>query len=164
MAKKFYGWWVTAAAFITFGLSVGVPYYNKDFFNDYFQREFHWSRADITLGFPLAALITLWVGPMLIHRFSPRKLILAGTALTAAALIGFGTMGGLLLVYYGFWVLYTVGYIFSGVGPLGVGIIHQVTGGWSVPLLMIAGSAVLLLLGGLTIARPGYVDDDLAVI
>jgi hypothetical protein len=29
---------------------------------------------------------------------------------------------------------------------------------------MIAGSAVLLLLGGLTIARPGYVDDDLAVI
>jgi CP family cyanate transporter-like MFS transporter len=58
----------------------------------------------------------------------------------------------------------SVGYIFSGVGPLGVGIIHQVTGGWSVPLLMIAGSAVLLLLGGLTIARPGYVDDDLAVI
>ena len=57
----------------------------------------------------------------------------------------------------------SVGYIFSGVGPLLVGIIHQATGGWAVPLVLIAGSAVFLLLGGLTIARPGYVDDDLAV-
>ena len=56
----------------------------------------------------------------------------------------------------------SVGYIFSGLGPLLVGILHEVTGGWSVPLLMIAGSAVFLLLGGLAIARPGYVDDDLA--
>jgi CP family cyanate transporter-like MFS transporter len=57
----------------------------------------------------------------------------------------------------------SVGYIFSGLGPLLVGVLHEVTGGWSVPLLMIAGSSVLLLLGGLAIARPGYVDDDLAV-
>ncbi|MBI4900338.1 MAG: MFS transporter [Actinobacteria bacterium] len=57
----------------------------------------------------------------------------------------------------------SVGYIFSGLGPLLVGILHQATGGWSVPLLMIAGSSVLLLLGGLTIAKPGYVDHDLAV-
>ncbi len=57
----------------------------------------------------------------------------------------------------------SVGYIFSGLGPLLVGILHQATGGWSVPLLMIAGSSVLLLLGGLAIAKPGYVDDDLAV-
>jgi CP family cyanate transporter-like MFS transporter len=57
----------------------------------------------------------------------------------------------------------SVGYIFSGLGPLLVGILHEATGGWSVPLLMIAGSAVFLLLGGLAIARPGYVDDDLVV-
>jgi CP family cyanate transporter-like MFS transporter len=57
----------------------------------------------------------------------------------------------------------SVGYIFSGLGPLLVGILHEATGGWSVPLLMIAGSAVFLLLGGLAIARPGYVDDDLTV-
>jgi CP family cyanate transporter-like MFS transporter len=56
----------------------------------------------------------------------------------------------------------SVGYIFSGAGPLMVGIVHQVTGGWAVPLVIIAGSAVLLLLGGLAIARPGYVDDDLS--
>lgn len=117
MARKFYGWWITAAAFVTFGLAVGIPYYNIPFFYDYFQREFQWSRADITLGFPLAALLTLWVGPLVIHRFSPRKLILVGTALTAIALAGFGKLGGVLLVYYAFWVVYTVGYFFSGPIP-----------------------------------------------
>ena len=117
MTRKFYGWWVTAAAFVTFGLAVGVPYYNIGFFYDYFQREFGWSRADITLGFPLAAALTIWFGPIVIHRFSPRKLILIGTVLTAIALAGFAKMPGVLWIYYGFWVLYTVGYILSGPIP-----------------------------------------------
>lgn len=117
MARKFYGWVITAAAVVTFGLSVGIPYYNIGFFYDYFQREFGWSRSDITLGFPLAALLTLWVGPLVIHRFSPRKLILIGTGLTAIALTGFSKMGGVLAVYYAFWVVYTIGYIFSGPIP-----------------------------------------------
>jgi MFS family permease len=117
MAKRFYGWWVTAAAFFTFGLAVGIPYYNISFFYDYFQRSFGWSRADITLGFPLAALLTIWVGPLIIHRFSPRKLLLIGTALTALALFGFSRMSGVLGVYYAFWVVYTFGYILSGPIP-----------------------------------------------
>ena len=115
--RKFYGWWVTAAAFVTFGLSVGVPYYNIGFFYDYFQRSFGWSKAQITLGFPLAALLTIWIGPLIIHRISPRKLILAGTVLTAIALAGFATMGSALSIYYAFWVVYTIGYIFSGPIP-----------------------------------------------
>jgi MFS family permease len=115
--RKFYGWWITAAAFITFGLSVGVPYYNIGFFYDYFQRQYGWSRANITLGFPLAALLTIWIGPLVIHRFSPRKLILAGTVLSAIALSGFAAMGGALTVYYAFWVVYTFGYILSGPIP-----------------------------------------------
>ncbi len=117
MPRRFYGWWITAAAFVTFGLSVGIPYYNISFFYDYFQREFGWSRADITLGFPLAAALTIWVGPLVIHRFSPRKLMLFGTAFTAVALTGFGYMGKVLWIYYAFWVVYTVGYIFSGPIP-----------------------------------------------
>jgi MFS family permease len=117
MQRKFFGWWVAAAAVFTFGLSVGIPYYNIGFFYDYFQREFNWSRADITLGFPLAAALTIWFGPIVIHRFSPRKLILFGTVLTGVALIGFGRMGSALSIYYGFWVIYTLGYILSGPIP-----------------------------------------------
>jgi len=94
-----------------------VPYYNVPFFYDYFQRAHGWSRAEITLGFPLAALLTLWTGPLLIHRVSPRKLILAGSALTAIALAGFARMGSSLWIYYALWVVYTAGYIFSGPIP-----------------------------------------------
>jgi MFS family permease len=120
MKRTYYGWWITLAAFCTFGISVGIPYYNIPFFYDYFEKSYGWSRADITLGFPLAALLTLWVGPLLVHRFSPRKLILAGTALTLIAFSGFSRMGGQLWVYYFFWFVYVVGYIFSGPIP------HQV--------------------------------------
>jgi sugar phosphate permease len=55
--------------------------------------------------------------PVLVPRFSPRKLILVGTALTCAAFLGFGTMHGSLTVYYALWFLYTVGYILSGPIP-----------------------------------------------
>ncbi len=117
MKKIFYGWVVAAAAFLTFGLAVGIPYYNIGFFYDYFERSFGWSRAQITLGFPLAALLTIWAGPLIVPKFSPRKLILAGVALTSLALAGFGWMGGSLPLYYGLWVLYTVGYIAAGPIP-----------------------------------------------
>jgi Na+/melibiose symporter-like transporter len=115
--KRFYGWWITAAAFVTSGLAVGVPYYNVPFFYDYFERACGWSRSQITLGFPLAALLTIWMGPLLVPRFSPRKLIVAGSALTALALAGFARMGSDLTVYYALWIVFTAGYMFSGPIP-----------------------------------------------
>jgi MFS family permease len=115
--KTYYGWWVTAAAFLTFGLSTGLPYYNISFFYDYFIKTFGWTAPQVTLGFPLAALPTVIVGPLLIHRFSPRKLILVGTALTCVAFLGWGNMTGSIWVYWGFWVVYTTGYILSGPIP-----------------------------------------------
>ena len=120
MNKKFYGWWITIAAFLTFGFSTGLPYYNMPFFYDYYQKSYGWTRADITLGFPLAALFTLWVGPVLVHRFSPRLLVVAGTLLTFLSFVGFSQMGNNLNFYYAMWFLYVVGYIFSGPIP------HQV--------------------------------------
>src|SRR5579875_1241226 len=98
--SRFYGWWVLATAFVTFGLSVGIPYYNLPFFYDYFQKTFHWQLKQITLGFPLAALLTLWVGPLLIPHFSPKKLIIVGTGLTAISFFGFSVMKGSLALYY----------------------------------------------------------------
>ncbi len=115
--RRFFGWWIAGAGFVTSGLAVGVPYYNVPFFYDYFQRASGWSRAQITLGFPLAAVLTLWIGPLLICRFSPRKLIVAGSGLTALSLAGFAAMGSGLFVYYALWVIFTAGYILSGPIP-----------------------------------------------
>lgn len=115
--RSFYGWWIIATEFITLGIALGVPYYNLPFFFDYFQRTFHWSLSQITLGFPLAALLTVWVGPIVIPRFSPRKLILAGTGLTALSFFGFGSMRGAIGIYFALYFIYTLGYIISGPIP-----------------------------------------------
>lgn len=117
MRNAFYGKWVIAAAFLTFGISVGLPYYNMPFFYDYYESSFGWSRSSITLGFPLAALLTLWVGPLVVPRFSPKMLIMIGTGLTFLAFFGLSQMTGSLPVYYGLWFLYTFGYILSGPIP-----------------------------------------------
>lgn len=122
--KSFYGWWISIACFFTFGIAVGVPYYGMPFYYDYYEKTFGWSRPDITLGFPLAATLTLWVGPLFVHRFSPRLLIVGGTAFTGLAFLGFGMMGTSLPIYYGFWLLYLIGYILSGPIPHQVIISH----------------------------------------
>ncbi|SRR5579883_175883 len=116
-SRHFAGWRITAAAFLTLGLTVGVPYYNVPFFYDYFQRASGWSRAQVTLGFPLAALLTIWIGPLLVPRFSPRKLIIAGSGLTAISLAGFASPGASLWRYYAFYVVFTTGYMLSGPIP-----------------------------------------------
>ncbi|MGD1068544.1 MAG: MFS transporter [Bryobacteraceae bacterium] len=117
MRRSFYGRWIVAAALLTFGIAVGLPYYNMPFFYDYYRSAFHWPLHDITLGFPLAALLTLWVGPVLVPRFSARKLIVAGTFLTFLSFFGFSRMNGSIGVYYGLWFVYTFGYILSGPIP-----------------------------------------------
>src|SRR5579875_2880110 len=106
--RPYYGWLIVVASVITFGIAVGIPYYNLPFFYDYFQKAYNWRLDQITFGFPLAALLTIWVGPVLIPRFSPRKLILAGTAFTAVALCGMGLMLGSVYTYYALYFLYTV--------------------------------------------------------
>lgn len=115
--RYFRGWWIVAVTFVTFGLSVGIPYYNIPFFYDYFQKTYGWELKEITLGFPIAALLTIWVGPLLIPRISPRKLIVTGTGLTALAFFGFASMTGSLAIYFALYFVYTVGYIFSGPIP-----------------------------------------------
>ncbi|HSU59205.1 MAG TPA: MFS transporter [Bryobacteraceae bacterium] len=115
--QRFRGPWILATAFVTFGIAVGIPYYNLPFFYDYFQKTYHWDLSQITLGFPIAALLTIWVGPLIVPRFSPRKLIIAGAGFTALAFFGFGRMNGALSIYFALYFLYTVGYIFSGPIP-----------------------------------------------
>ena len=114
---NFYGKWIIAAALLTFGISVGLPYYNMPFFYDYYKNAFNWPLHDITLGFPLAALFTLWVGPVVVPRFSPKKLIIIGTGFTFLAFFGLSRMTGNIYAYYFLWFLYTFGYILSGPIP-----------------------------------------------
>lgn len=115
--SRFYGPYIAAAVFVSFGITVGLPYYGMPFFYDYFVREFGWTRPQITLGFPIGAVLTLWVGPALVHRYRARSMLLIGAFCTFLAFLGFGLMGGSLFVYYALWSLYRGGNIFCGPIP-----------------------------------------------
>ncbi|PPL15558.1 MFS transporter [Microterricola pindariensis] len=51
------------------------------------------------------------------------------------------------------------GYTIGAFGPLLVGLLHEVTGGWTVPLLVLMGSAVVCALAGSIVARPHMLED-----
>ncbi|MBI1899068.1 MAG: MFS transporter [Acidobacteria bacterium] len=116
MKKRFYGWWIVFACFLTFGVSTGFPYYNIAFFFDYFRDDHSWPIQFVTLGAPIAVLLTIWAGPAIVPRFSPRLLIVVGTGLTFGAFQWFARMQS-QWEYYGAWCLYMLGYFLAGPIP-----------------------------------------------
>lgn len=53
-----------------------------------------------------------------------------------------------------------VGYSVAAIGPLGVGALHQVTGGWRGPIALLLVCMVLELIAGLLAARDRHVEDE----
>ncbi|SNR39220.1 CynX/NimT family MFS transporter [Actinomadura mexicana] len=51
----------------------------------------------------------------------------------------------------------TGGYLLAGTGPLAVGVLHDATGGWNVPLALLLVLVVPEVVVGLLAARPGFV-------
>jgi MFS family permease len=117
VSRTFYGWYIVAAAFVTLLITVGIPFYGMPFFYDYFIREFGWSRAETTSGIAVATILVQPVGGLLVHRFSPRKLILFGGGMLFVAMVGFGLGTGNLLLYYAAWCAFMIGYVASGPLP-----------------------------------------------
>ncbi len=116
-ARTFHGSWNIAACFVTFGISTGLPYYNISFFFDYFRDDHGWTQELVTTGAPIAVLLTIWAGPMIVPRVSPRLLIIVGTAMTFLAFQGFGRLEGGSFEYYACWCLYMLGYFLAGPIP-----------------------------------------------
>lgn len=53
------------------------------------------------------------------------------------------------------------GYILGALGPLITGLLHDLTGSWTVPLAVLALSGVVVVLVGRVAARPLYVEDEI---
>lgn len=51
------------------------------------------------------------------------------------------------------------GYVMAMVGPFVFGLLHDLTGGWTVPILTMAASVVVMVVAGLRSARPRMVED-----
>lgn len=55
----------------------------------------------------------------------------------------------------------STGYLMAAIGPFGVGVLHESTGGWTVPLVLLACLSMPLMVVGLYAARPAYLEDEL---
>ncbi|MGZ5415946.1 MAG: MFS transporter [Nocardioides sp.] len=55
----------------------------------------------------------------------------------------------------------SVGYLIAAVGPFGVGLLYDLTAGWTVPLSALMLLTVPMLVAALTVARPCYIEDQL---
>ncbi|GLK18412.1 MFS transporter [Herbiconiux flava] len=54
----------------------------------------------------------------------------------------------------------SIGYGIGALGPLVVGVLHDSTGGWTVPLLFLVGTALALTVSGIVVARPRMLEDE----
>jgi CP family cyanate transporter-like MFS transporter len=55
----------------------------------------------------------------------------------------------------------STGYLIAALGPLVVGVLYEVTGGWMLPLGFLLAAAAAQAVAGLVIARPRYLEDEL---
>ena len=55
----------------------------------------------------------------------------------------------------------STGYLIAGTGPFSVGLLHDLSGGWTVPLLALLLLNIPQLWLGLAVSRPAYIEDEL---
>ncbi|MGV7350055.1 hypothetical protein PJM47_03880 [Mycobacterium kansasii] len=101
----------------------------------------------------------------------------AGGALVWCALIGLGQGGGLSLALTLFsmrcrapesvaqlsGMAQTIGYMIGACGPVAMGYLHDLTGQWTAPLLILLSALVPYVMAGIALTRDGYIEDCLAV-
>jgi MFS family permease len=112
--------YIVLTAFLSLFALVGFAFYGLPFFFDFMTREYGWSRTFVTSGNALGKLL---VGPLfgfiagwLIDKYGPRKLMMAGVLMMAAALIGLGFARSPGLFYL-FYIFNALGYVCGGPLP-----------------------------------------------
>jgi len=57
----------------------------------------------------------------------------------------------------------STGYLIAAIGPFGVGVLHEASGGWTLPLLVLAVLVVPMLALAAYVARPAAIEEQLTV-
>jgi len=102
----YYGWWLLAASVCAMALGSGVSFWAFGLYVRPLEEEFGWTRAEVSLGFSWALLVSGLSAPLVgrfVDRHGPRKGILVGTVLTALSYVLLATTATLWQ-----WYLYSV--------------------------------------------------------
>jgi len=107
-------------AFLALFSIVGFALYGLPFFYDFMVTDLGWTRQQVTSGNALSKLV---VGPLfgflagvVVDRFGPRRLMIAGIVVAGLALVGLGGVTGLVAFYF-FYLMNAVGYVCGGPLP-----------------------------------------------
>jgi len=141
----------------------------------------------ITVGIPLA----MFVPPLLSRLRRPAILVVALSSCYLAAFLGLILIPGQLVVVFAvligigtgaFPLALTLialrsrtsmattslsaftqccGYLIASIGPLGFGLLFELSGGWTVPLVAMCGVVVVQAVAGCLAVRPRFVEDEL---
>ncbi len=90
MRHAYYGWWVLAASVVSVALAAGLSFWSFGLYIDPLEREFGWSRWEISGGFSIALLVGALASPLIgrgIDRFGPRRVVVLGAVLTAGSFL-----------------------------------------------------------------------------
>ena len=83
-----YGWWLLAAAVLAQAVLTGVSFWSFGLYIQPLEGEFGWSRAQVSLGFSIALLISGLIAPFVgkaVDVYGPRRVIIIGAASSAAS-------------------------------------------------------------------------------
>ena len=163
-ASVFYGWWVVVACAVGLFWGPPVTVFSFSVFLKPLMRDFHASRAAVSLGFTLH-LLTVAVGaPLagwLIDRYGSRKIILMATAIFGSILLLNKPLVANLRQFYFFNI--ALGLVGTGVGPLPYGRVVSLwfdrSRGLALGLMMVgigSGAMVLPSLAQWLIAKFGW--------
>ncbi|MGH7805499.1 MAG: MFS transporter, partial [Candidatus Binatia bacterium] len=115
----FYGWRIVAVSFITHFLTVGTVFYSFGVFFHPLAEEFRWTRAEVSWGFSLAAIVGAVYGPILgrlVDRWGPRPIQLFGVVMLAVGFAVFSRIHSLAQFYLCMGLLVALGA--SALGPV----------------------------------------------
>ena len=109
--RVFYGWWVVVASFFTALYAAGVVFYGFTAIFEPIANDLGWSYTQISLAASLRGLEMGLLAPVLgilVDRYGPRRLIMAGAFIAALGLFLLSRITSLAM-FYGAFVLITIG-------------------------------------------------------
>jgi len=112
----FFGWWLVAATFVSFAFTVStIAIFAFGVFVVPLEKEFGWTRAQISGGYSAAALSAVAVALLqgvLIDRYGPRRLLLLSIPFFSLSVALLYFLPDDIYIFYAFWALIP----FAGIG------------------------------------------------